>query len=462
MSLRARLLAAIFLALLISFSLGAGFAAWRTTRTVHDELAAALVSGRQAMLASLAVLPDGVAGRAQLRHIVAAFDGDRHLQAALLGPDGTVLAISAPGTGRLPPAWFLRVAAPSLATAMLTVRGVPGVAALRLAAAPASEVGERWTELSERMAGFAMFFAAAALLCSVTVASSLRPLTSLAQALARVEHGDLGADLAQAGPPEIAALASAFNRMATALRAAERQNNRLSQQILTVAEEERAEIARDLHDEIGPSLFAITAFAATAGRLVESRDLAAVPAQLTAIQAATARIQAEVRDMLQRLHAGVAAPTDLAAAVDELVGFWRGVRPETEFSADVALPQAGLSAAITECLFRAAQEGVSNAVRHGRPRRVWLRASMEDGMAVLTVQDDGVGGGDGPGDGLGDGPGPDRPGPDRPGADRPGPDRPRMGLAGMRARAASLGGRVDVRPAPGWRVTVRVPLAQAA
>jgi len=439
MSLRTRLLAAIFLALLISFSLGAGLAAWRATRTVHDELAAALASGRQATLAALANVPDGAAGRAQLRHIVAAFDGNRHLQATLLAADGTTLAHSTPGAGPLPPAWFLPVAAPGLQPTLMTVRGVPGIAALRLAAAPASEVGERWTEFSERVAGFATFFATAALLCSLTVSRSLRPLTGLTQGLARVGRGDLGADLAQAGPPEIAAVASAFNRMAASLRAAELQNNRLSHQILCIAEEERAQIARDLHDEIGPSLFAITAFAATAGRAVECRDLAAVPAQLAAIQAATARVQAEVRDMLQRLHAGAAAPADFVTAVDELVGFWRGVRPETEFAATIAVPHAALPDAVTECLFRAAQEGVSNAVRHGRPRRVWLRAALQDGMAVLTVQDDGAGG-----------------------SKEPGPSVPGLGLAGMRARAALLGGRVEVRPAPGWCVTVSVPVAQIA
>jgi signal transduction histidine kinase len=114
------------------------------------------------------------------------------------------------------------------------------------------------------------------------------------------------------------------------------------------------------------------------------------------------------------------------------------VRPETEFSAEIAVAQALLPDAVSECLFRAAQEGVSNAVRHGRPGRVWLRASMEDGMAVLTVQDDGAGGRD------------------------DGREGPGLGLAGMRARAASLGGQVEVQPAPGWRVTVRVPVAQAA
>ena len=130
--------------------------------------------------------------------------------------------------------------------------------------------------------------------------------------------------------------------MAAALRTAEAQNRRLSQQILTIAEEERADIARDLHDEIGPLLFAITTFTAAIGRQVETGDLAPVPGQLQAIQDATARLQREVRDMLGRLHEGEQAPADLPAALGELLAFWRSVRPGNRIHAAkyVALPAA--------------------------------------------------------------------------------------------------------------------------
>jgi two-component system sensor histidine kinase UhpB len=427
MSLRTRLLAAIFLALMVSFAVGAGLATWHAVRSVHDELAASLVSARDGTLAALANVPAGPAGAAQLRRMVQAFDGNQHVSAALLRPDGHVDVASVPGTGAVAPNWFLRLMAPSLKPVRAPV---VGGGSFWLAADAASEAGERWTELSERMASLAVFFVVAAMLCSLIVGRSLRPLTALAQGFLRVGRGELGSELVEAGPPEISTLAGAFNRMAAALRSAEAQNRRLSQQVVTIAEEERAEIARDLHDEIGPLWFATTNFAAAIGRMAETGDVQAVPAQVRALQDAVAQVQLEVRDMLGRLHAGSAAPADFTASLAELTAFWRGVRPETMFVTDVAMDAAALDDAARDCLFRAAQEGMSNAVRHGKPGHVWVNARARDGMAVLSVRDDGAGGPEGVG----------------------------LGLAGMRARAASVGGHVDIRRGAGWEVIVSVPL----
>jgi len=434
MSLQTRLLAAIFLALLASFSVGAGLATWHAARSVRDELTASLASARQGTLAGLANLAPGDLGAAQLRRMLHAFDGNPHVQAALLDKDGHPVMTSKPGLEAGAPTWFLRLVAPPVEKVVAPVAGAAGASAFRLEADAAGEAGERWGELSERMASLAVFFVVAALLCSATVGRSLRPLTALAHGFSRVGRGELRAELVEAGPPEIAALAGAFNRMAAALRSAEAQNRRLSQQVATIADEERAEIARDLHDEIGPLLFATTNFAAAIGRMVETGDLGAVPAQLRAIQDATAQVQREVRDMLGRLHDGETAPADLAIAVAELVAFWRVVRPETIFAADVAASCAELGAASRECLFRAAQEGVSNAVRHGAPLHVWIGAQVRDGSAVLSVRDDGVGGVEGK-------------------------DLTRgLGLAGMRARAGALGGRVEIVRGGGWAVSVHLPL----
>jgi two-component system sensor histidine kinase UhpB len=432
MSLQTRLLAAILLAMLIGFSVGAGLAAWQAARTVHDELAASLVNARQSTSAALGNLQAGAAGAADLRRIMEAYDSSRHIQAALLGPGGQVLAVSRPEGAPAPPGWFLRLVAPSLPPVIEAVRGTPGIVALRLQADPASEAGERWTELRARVASFAIFFVLAGALCSLTVTHSLRPLHLLAQGLARVGRGERQAAMPEAGPPEIAALAKAFNVMAAALRAAEAQNRRLSQQVLTIAEEERADIARDLHDEIGPLLFAVTTFSAAIGRQVQTGDLASVPASLQAIQDAAARMQRDVREMLSRLHES-APPPDLADALHDIADFWRSVRAEIEFAETVMLPEAALSAPLRECLARAAQEAISNAVRHGNPSRVEARIAVEHGDVLLTVRDDGAGGPEGPG----------------------------LGLPGMRARAAALGGSVTVTRGAGWTVTVRVPLETA-
>jgi two-component system sensor histidine kinase UhpB len=429
MSLRNRLLSAILLALLISFSLGAVAAMWQARRGVQAEQTAALANARQATLAAMAGLP-GVADRAaELRRIVRAFDGNRHVRASLVTQTGAIAAASAPEAAPATPAWLSRLIVPSLKPATLPVPDGGADAALRLESEPLNEAAERWGELRARVAGFAAFFLLSGLLCSLTATRSLRPLTLLAQAMDRVGRGEAAPALAVSGPVETALLARAFNDMAAALRAAQVQNGHLSQRIVVIAQEERADIARDLHDEIGPLLFAITTFAAVVGRQVETGDLEPVRGQLAAIQHAVGQLQGGVREMLGRLREGDVAAADLETALTELLAFWRSMRPETRFSLALNGLDDGLADAARDCLYRAAQEGISNAIRHGNATSIDLDVVLRQGEAEIRVRDNGAGGPEGPG----------------------------SGLPGMRARAASLGGQVQIVHGAGWDVTVRVP-----
>jgi two-component system sensor histidine kinase UhpB len=435
MSLRTRLLTAIFTALLISFSLSTALAVWEAARSVHAEQAAALLNARQSTAAAIATLPEGQAGEAGLRRLVSAFDGSRHLQATLLGADGARLADSTPAPAPATPSLLLAFIAPSLKPVILpiTLQGRPTAARLRLVSEPLNEAAERWSDLRARIAGFGFFFLLAAMLCSVTAARSLRPLTQLSQGMARIGRGETAPALPATGPSETAALARAFNAMADALRDAQSRNRTLERQIVTIAEEERADIARGLHDEVGPLLFAITTFAAAIGRQIARQELAPVAGQLDSIRQAVSRLQLQVRDMLGRLVQGAIAPADLAAAVQDLTTFWRGLRPEILFTVAIDVAPDSLTALARECLFRAAQEGVSNAVRHGNPTRIALTARTQDGWTALCIADNGKGGPEGAG----------------------------MGLPGMRARAAALGGHVTIENTGGWTVTVALPLAEA-
>ena len=147
-----------------------------------------------------------------------------------------------------------------------------GAGTLRLSTNPANEVFERWSAVWDSVMLLALFSLSAAFLCSASVGRAMMPLTGLSAGLRRLGQGEADVRLLETGPPEIAALARAFNQLSEALRTVQAQNIRLQTQILTLAEEERAEIARDLHDEVGPHLFAITTFAATIGRQLAERD----------------------------------------------------------------------------------------------------------------------------------------------------------------------------------------------
>jgi two-component system sensor histidine kinase UhpB len=237
---------------------------------------------------------------------------------------------------------------------------------------------------------------------------------------------------------EIERLAVGVNAMAGQLDAIDRENRRLHEQLATVQEEERAEIARDLHDEIGPYLFAVNIDAAAVRDLAAAspKARAAIPERLDLIQAAVAHMQTQVTDMLRRLRPLRAVEFGLSSAVEDLVGFWRARRPDIAFDLALDLDDAALGLGLREAFYRIAQEALSNAVRHGAPTRIALELSLrDDEAAVLRVADNGA-------------------------MAAKAAERPRFGLVGMRERLAALGGELTVDPGAGegWTVTACAPL----
>jgi two-component system sensor histidine kinase UhpB len=425
MSLRQRLLLAVAAAFAASLALGVWITTLQAAYLVRVELSAALQTGARSANDALQDLAPPASIDA-LERLATSYDGSRHVVAELILA-GRVVARSRPSqpTAR-PPSWFLALAAPSIGPVEVKVPG--GV--LRLSPQAASEIGERWSEAWWLIGILGLSSALAAVFCFVTALWSLRPLGPLAQALQQVERGRQGGPLAVRGPPEVALLAAAFNRMQAALSRAAQENRRLSLQLDQLAEEERAELARDLHDEIGPLLFAVTAWA-TAARLQDGKgDAAGARASLRAVEASAASLQDSVRDLLRRLRDSAPAPLDLAKSLASLLEFWRGLRPETEFAADVGSGVDTMPEPVRAALFRVAQEGISNAIRHGDPRHVRLLVRVQGQNAELVVEDDGAGG-DVAHTGL--------------------------GLIGLDERLRALGGALQIRGGCGWRLTARAP-----
>jgi two-component system sensor histidine kinase UhpB len=361
------------------------------------------------------------------------FDGNRHVRAALLNSCGVPKQVSRPYVpADPPPQWFVDLINPHAVARQVSA---PGYWAIRLDPQPVNEIGEVWTGLRDAALIVALLSALALVLIRRAVARALRPLGEVSEALARVGAGDFEARVSSGGTAELEPLAQGFNRMAGQLDTIDRENRRLHDQLATVQEEERAEIARDLHDEIGPYLFAVNLDAAAVRELASGGDRAAIPGRLDLIQSAVAHMQTQVTDMLRRLRPLRAVEFGLTSAIEDLVAFWQARRPGIVFDLRLHLDDTTLGLGVREALYRVAQEALSNAVRHGAPSRIELNATTADGRATLRVADNGAA------------------------IERPG-GRPRFGLAGMRERIAGLDGELSIDPGSGqgWTVTARIPL----
>ena len=471
MSLRARLTLLIVLLLGLSLGVATGLAAWQAAQQLRAVRTAALLVGGQTGRGDAAARdqPGRLAG------LVAEFNGDRHLQAVLLGADGEVLRASTLASGGDPvPAWFAR----------LVGRGPPavlvrlGAGTVLLRADPANELLETWGSLHDQVLGFAAFCAPMVLLVYLTVRRALRPLADVADGLGRIEAGGRDVRVPARGPPELAELGRGFNRMSRRLDDVDARNARLAEQMLSLQEEERADLARDLHDEVGPALFAVTMTAATILRALHAASPSRPEGQGTAsdgapqgdtappvapgiaphatppvapgegwsaseiagevrlIQDSIGHVQRHVRDILGRLRPLRAAEFGLAHAIGALAAFWRARDPALAIIVAVDL-EPRPAEAVEEALYRVVQESLGNALRHGRPTRVEIALGRDEAGAVTARIANDV----------------------HAPAPRVAPPGSGRGVAGMRERVAALSGTLTAGPGPegGWIVLARVP-----
>lgn len=390
-SLRARLVlvptAILFIGLAATLLFIVGGARARVQAEVGSGLRLGALVVRDALHAA-ARAPDPAAAYAELR---ADFPEVRHVRFDT-GGGASPPAASPPAVA---PHWFARLLAPPRQTIRFAV-ALPGVSAppIVMQSNPADEIDEIWSEVLLLAAVLAGVWAALTAVISATVAWSLRPLRLLAGAFDRLERGD-HAHLPATGVTEIRRIAAPFNRLADTLARVTHDNHLLIDRLMLVQEAERRELAHELHDEIGPSLFGIRADAACIRRWCRDHSdplAGTIEECATSIDALTDGIQQINYRMLDRLRPLVLNEMGLADAVLALVDGWRARLPEVAWSVGV---QPGIAPGDEEralTLYRFVQEGLTNIARHAGARHVVLSIGQApDGTLSARLADDGRG-----------------------------------------------------------------------
>src|SRR5438105_6251088 len=399
MSLRFRLIGLVCIGLLISLALAGMTAYSNASRSVRTEMRAAFMVGRHTIESAVDRLQNARDPLRYLDDLVASFHGDRPLRVQHAGETPAVAAPSSEKSkfGR-PPAWFVRLIGVSPETEQIPIAvGGREYGTIVIETDPYNETLEVWNEFAESVAILAVFGGLTILLIYVFIGRTLRPLDRLAAALEEVGDGHYRVRISGRLAPELARLRDSFHRMAARLAAAAAENRGLNERLLTLQEEERGALARDLHDEVSPYLFAINADAATASRLIENGRAGDASTHVRSIADAVRHMQRQVRRMLGRLRPIGLAEFGLREAIENLVAFWRRRRPEIRFEVAMSAECEDLSDVVGTAICRIVQEALSNAVRHAEPNLVTVsierdRAPEQGRDEIrLSVADDGRG-----------------------------------------------------------------------
>lgn len=432
LSLRARLLTLLGAVLAAGVATGVVLLMLHAAQRVRAESDSTARLAREFAAAALANLAESEDPVAALRARLAEVERLRHIRIYMDGSNAPARAVKQ----RRAPAWFAALVAAPPSVTRIRLDGRERLhGELVLAADPGDEIDEIWDEAALLALGAAALALAGFAIVSVAATRALAPLTTLADAVERLRRGERALRVASGGAPEFVAMAERVEALAATLARLDEENGALVERLLHVQDEERRDIARDLHDEIGPFLFTIRAgLGALARRLDGERreDCLRIDGQIAALQQVNRRI-------LGRLRPAALDETGLGGALEALARGWRELHPEVAIRLRFSAADASLDETLALATYRIAQEGLTNVFRHSGATRVDVeieRILAEDGGELrVAVRDDGAGV-----EGLREG----------------------LGLRGMSERVAALGGRLTLESATprGALLEARLPLSR--
>jgi signal transduction histidine kinase len=226
-----------------------------------------------------------------------------------------------------------------------------------------------------------------------------------------------------------------FHEAEIARERAQRAEREREERARLAVSDERARIARELHDVVGHSVSVMTVQASAARRLLRPHQEKEREALMVVEQTGREAL-AEMRRLVGVLRRPEEAPA--LAPQPSLEQIERLVEQTREAGLPVDLRIEGepvqLPAGLDLTAYRFVQEGLTNTLKHARAHSAEVMVRYGDGHVELTVNDDGDGGGDGGGSGH--------------------------GLVGIRERVSVYGGELDAGPRPGggFRLRARLPL----
>ena len=162
----------------------------------------------------------------------------------------------------------------------------------------------------------------------------------------------------------------------------------LAAKLMNAQEDERKRIALELHDDIGQRL-ALLSNALDAWGLELSVTMTKERARLSSLKHSTDEVGTAVHDLSHQLHSSVLHHLGLTKGLRRLC---RTISQQHDIVVDLDADEVSdLPSDISLCLFRVAQEALSNAVKHGRAKQIAVQLFQNASSLRLIVKDDGIG-----------------------------------------------------------------------
>lgn len=358
----------------------------------------------------------------------------RHLTIEIIKPTGETFGIGnksgISGADELPPKWFINLIGNERARTESQITTSLGEQfSLRIQANPLDEIKEVWEESIAFLYSIVLLTQLIFLSVYLALNKTISSIKIIVDALKMVETGNYRQKLPEFVTAEYNSIARAINHMTAELNKAQQENRSLVQHSLEILENERKQLAMELHDELGQSLTAIKIMAITANR--KKTEVEEITASIANICDSLIDV---VRSIMQQLHPLVLTELGLKAAIEDLLNHWSTRNQGLKFFFQCPDEIDSLGQKITIQIFRVIQECFTNIIRHADATECLVELELiraPENQIRLTIKDNGKGC---QADKITKG----------------------FGILGMKERIHSLGGNLSIQSQPGKGVEVNV------
>ena len=407
LSLRARINLLLALVLTLGLAVNVARLVLEAGPRVQAEDQSVIRLAREFIDTIVAGLDEAPDPEARLNRIVHELNRLRHVSITRQGEaverSGTTANPDDNADARSPPAWFVTLVHPEKTTVSvpISIKGKPG--SLLITSHPNDEMAEIWDGIVTQLQIGSVIAIVLFLITSMVVSRALAPIAALSEAMTAIESGVYDTRVKPDGPPELAAICEKLNHLATALGAAVDDKRRLAERVVSLQDVERKEIARELHDEFGPYLFALRAHASALSRIAdaEGQNIEATRKHGSAILEQVNALQQSNRRVLEKLRPVGLTELGLREALGALLRLWRESHPDVviETAISQSLGDTGETADLT--IYRTIQEALTNVFRHAGATCVNVTVEPTElpsgltragrGGALVRVRDNGSG-----------------------------------------------------------------------
>ena len=255
---------------------------------------------------------------------------------------------------------------------------------------PIYEYAEIWQQIKVGLWIIGTFLILINIVVLILFSHMIKPINKIIEGFEKIESGNYKSKIRKSNILELDIIGKKFNSMTNNLRQSNDKIHKLSQNLINVQEQEKSELARDLHDELGQSLAALQAEAASISKSTKkkSRD-----ESILNVIKLSKNMMLSTREIIKKLNLGLIEDLGFESALVELFENWK-----RRFKGDVFeynIDDKALKIITKQKaahLYRIFQEALTNIAKHSAPQKIMISIkSLEaKGKIRILISNDGV------------------------------------------------------------------------